>query len=133
MAEFGFIKLPKEFCTGSSIMPQKLNPDVLELVRARYHDVMSEEFKIKSMLANLISGYNRDVQLTKGALIYVVDVTLASLSIMAKFIASLKIDSEACRRAMTDELHAVERANELVKDGTPFRQAYRRIAKEYNK
>jgi argininosuccinate lyase len=133
MAEFGFIKLPKEFCTGSSIMPQKLNPDVLELVRARYHDVMSEEFKIKSMLANLISGYNRDVQLTKGALIYAVDVTLASLSIVAKLMASLKIDSEACRRAMTDELHAVERANELVKDGTPFRQAYRRIAKEYNK
>lgn len=133
MAEFGFIKLPKEFCTGSSIMPQKANPDVLELVRAKYHFVLSEEFGAKSMIANLISGYNRDVQLTKRALITSVDTTLASLSVMAKLIAELDVDSEACSKAMTDELHAAERANALVNEGVPFRQAYRRIAEEYNK
>ncbi|HLC65626.1 MAG TPA: argininosuccinate lyase, partial [Candidatus Nanoarchaeia archaeon] len=65
MSEFGYISLPKEFCTGSSIMPQKKNPDVLELIRAKYYVVLGEEFKVKSMIGNLPSGYNRDSQLTK--------------------------------------------------------------------
>jgi len=131
MSEFGFVTLPKEFCTGSSIMPQKINPDVLELVRAKYHAVMADEFKVKSMIGNLISGYNRDVQLTKGALIDSVKTTLSSLSIMTKIVNGMSVNHEACKRAMTSELYATEKVYELVKDGMPFRQAYQKVAKGY--
>ena len=81
--EFGFVTLPGAFCTGSSIMPQKKNPDVLELVRGKYHVVLGEEFKALSLAGNLISGYNRDAQLAKGPLFACLDITLASLNIMA--------------------------------------------------
>jgi len=131
MSEFGFVTLPKEFCTGSSIMPQKINPDVLELVRAKYHAVMADEFKVKSMIGNLISGYNRDVQLTKGALIDSVKTTLSSLSIMTKIVNGMSVNHEACKKAMTSELYATEKVYELVKDGMPFRQAYQKVAKGY--
>ncbi len=133
MDELGFIKLPKEFCTGSSIMPHKVNPDVLELVRAKYHAVLAEEFKVKSMLGNLISGYNRDVQLTKMSLIQSNQITLESLSIMAKLVKGFEVDADACRSAMTSELYATERAHSLAKEGVPFRQAYRQIAGKHMK
>jgi argininosuccinate lyase len=131
MSEFNFVSLPKQFCTGSSIMPQKINRDVLELVRAKYHVVIAEEFKIKSMIANLISGYNRDVQLTKKALIDSIRTTLSSLSIMSKVVGKMEVNREACKKAMTSELFATEKANKLVKEGIPFRQAYQKIAEEY--
>jgi argininosuccinate lyase len=65
MPELGFVRLPVELCTGSSIMPQKRNPDLLELVRANYHVVLAEEFKVKSLIGNLMTGYQRDLGLTK--------------------------------------------------------------------
>jgi argininosuccinate lyase len=61
ISDFGYFDLPKEYCTGSSIMPQKKNPDVLELIRAKYHVVVANELQIKNVSANLISGYNRDI------------------------------------------------------------------------
>ena len=131
MSEFGFVTIPNEFCTGSSIMPQKVNQDVLELVRAKYHAVLAEEFKVKSMIANLTSGYNRDVQLTKKALIDSVRITLSSLSVMAKIVGGMDVNPDACKKAMTEELFATEKVYKLVKEGMPFRQAYQKIAKEY--
>jgi len=65
MHEFGYFELPKEFCTGSSIMPQKKNPDVLELLRAKSKVVESLYFQVTGIVQNLQSGYNRDFQLTK--------------------------------------------------------------------
>ena len=65
MKEFGFISLPAEFCTGSSIMPQKKNPDVLELVRAKYHFVLGEEFKIKSRFRLVILQVSTSKRMTK--------------------------------------------------------------------
>jgi argininosuccinate lyase len=131
MQEFSYVELPVEFCTGSSIMPQKKNPDVIELIRAKYHVVLGEEFKVKSMIGNLISGYNRDMQLTKEPLMNSLDILKDSLSIMALIITELKINKENCEKAMAKELYATEEAYKLVKKGIPFRDAYKEIGKKF--
>ena len=133
MSEFGYISLPKEFCTGSSIMPQKKNPDVLELIRAKYYVVLGEEFKVKSMIGNLPSGYNRDSQLTKEPLINSIEITKSCLKMMALVLSRLKINEENCSKAMTPELYATEEAYRLVKKGVPFREAYRKIGEKFSK
>ena len=131
MPEFGFVTLPREFCTGSSIMPQKRNPDVLELVRGHYHVVVAEEFKIRSLLGNLMTGYQRDLGLTKEPVFKALDTTTACLRIMTRVIEVLDVDAAACVAAMSDEMYATEEAYRLVMEGVPFRDAYRRIADKY--
>jgi len=131
MQEFGYVTLPAEFCTGSSIMPQKKNPDVIELVRAKYHVVLGEEFKVKSLIGNLNSGYNRDMQLTKEPLFNSVDITKSSIAIMAKIISKMQINEEKCKKAMTNELYATEEAYKLVQKGMPFREAYKEVGKRF--
>jgi argininosuccinate lyase len=126
--EFGYVTLPARVTTGSSIMPQKRNPDVLELIRARLHVVMGEEHKVKTMTASLISGYNRDVQLTKGPLFAGVGTTLDCLQAMQEVLDGLEIQETVCTRGLTDEVFATERAMQLVAGGMPFRDAYRLIA-----
>ncbi|MCK5040152.1 MAG: argininosuccinate lyase [Candidatus Aenigmarchaeota archaeon] len=133
MKEFGFVEFPDEFCTGSSIMPQKKNPDVLELIRAKYHVVLGEEFKTKSLMGNLISGYNRDIQLTKESLINSVEITQSCLEMMILFLKGIKVNKENCQKAMSKELYATEEAYELVKKGVSFRDAYREIGEKYGK
>jgi len=129
MPEFGFVTLPDAFCTGSSIMPQKKNPDVLELVRGKYHVVLGEEFKALSLAGNLISGYNRDAQLAKGPLFACLDAALASLAIMATVTAGLRFNKERC--VLAPELFATEEAYKLVRQGVPFRDAYRQVAEKF--
>ena len=126
--EYGFVDLPARICTGSSIMPQKKNPDVLELIRAKYHVVVAEETKVRSIIGNLPSGYNRDVQLTKEPLFTAIDTTAACLEIMKLILDELHIDKEACAKALTEEIYATEKAYQLVAKGIPFRQAYRHTA-----
>jgi argininosuccinate lyase len=130
MPELGYFELPEELCTGSSIMPQKRNPDVLELVRARYHLVVAFEFQVKNTVANLLSGYNRDLQLTKGPTMRGLEVTQATLSVMALVFDRLEVNADRCRAGLTDEVYATERVYELVRKGVPFREAYRRISGE---
>ena len=130
MGEFGFFSLPREICTGSSIMPQKLNPDALEILRARYHEVLANEFLIRSLTANLMSGYHRDFQRTKRPLIDSFKVTEASLRIIIHVVEKLEVNRDACEVACTDELYATERVHLLVKQGLPFRDAYRQVAAE---
>ncbi|MBI4350827.1 MAG: argininosuccinate lyase [Elusimicrobia bacterium] len=129
MPEFGFVKLPDAFCTGSSIMPQKKNPDVLELVRGKYHIALGEEFKLKSLAGNLISGYNRDIQLAKGPLFACLDAALAALGIMSVVVEGLRFDEKNC--ALSEELFATEEVYRLVAKGLPFRDAYRKVAEKY--
>ncbi len=131
MTEFGFLRLPTHLCTGSSIMPQKKNADVLELVRGQYHVVAAEEFKVKNLIGNLMTGYQRDLGLTKEPLFRGFDTTLACLQIMTRAVGEVEVDAEACRAAMSEDLYATEEAYRLVKDGMPFREAYRRIGKQY--
>jgi len=130
--DLGFFVLPDAFCTGSSIMPQKKNPDVLELVRARYHEVISNEIQLKSTTANLISGYHRDLQMTKKPVFESLDSTMDCLDIITLVLQNLKIDKENCKKALTEEVYATEKVYELVKKGMPFREAYQKIAKKYD-
>ncbi|MFH1770288.1 MAG: argininosuccinate lyase [archaeon] len=131
MPEFGFVSLPKELCTGSSIMPQKKNPDVLELIRAKYYVVLGEEFKVKSIIGNLISGYNRDFQETKEPIIKSLEITKSSLELMILMIKGLKINKKNCEEGVTKDLYATEEAYKLVKKGMPFREAYKQIGKKF--
>ena len=131
MPEFGYFELPKEFCTGSSIMPQKKNPDVFELIRAKYHVVVSYEFQIKNMCANLISGYHRDFQLTKEPTIKGLEITKASLLIMNLILKGLKVNKDSCSKALTKEVYATEEVYKLVKKGVSFREAYKIIGAKY--
>lgn len=133
MTEFGYIELPTEFCTGSSIMPQKKNTDVLELIRAKYHVVLGEEFKVKSMIGNLMSGYNRDLQLTKEPLFNSIDTTKDCIKMITLVLSDLKFNESKCKQAMTAELFATEETYKLVKQGKSFREAYKEIGKKYAK
>ena len=130
MPEFGYVVLPERFCTGSSIMPQKKNPDALELVRAKYHVVCAEEAKLKSLVSNLMSGYHRDLQLIKGPLFRAFDTTAACLEIMSLVVPGIAVDEARCRAAMTEDLYATEEAYKLVRSGVPFRDAYRSVKSE---
>lgn len=131
MPEFGYFELAEEHCTGSSIMPHKKNPDVMELVRAKYHQVLAYEFQTKSLIANLISGYNRDLQLTKEPVMKGFEITKSCLAIMAPVIEKLEVSEEHCKKAMTEELYTVKAAHELVKKGIPFRKAYAEISQQF--
>jgi argininosuccinate lyase len=133
MDNFELFSLPKELTTGSSIMPQKQNPDVLELVRAKYHLVLSDEIKLKTLTANLISGYNRDLQLTKEPVMNSLEITEDSLNIMTFLFENLKVNQEKCKEAMTKELFATEKAYKLVSEGIPFRDAYRIVGEKFSK
>jgi argininosuccinate lyase len=125
--EFGFIELPEAFTTGSSIMPQKRNPDVFELIRGRSataHACLSEALGV---CAKLPSGYNRDLQLLKFPLFRGIDLALETLAILPPAIAALQFRRAALKP--DPALHAAEEANRLaVREGIPFREAYRRVA-----
>lgn len=131
MPEFGYFVIPRKFTTGSSMMPHKRNPDALELLRASYHVVSSCEFQIKGTISDLISGYNRDFQLTKEPIMKSIETTEASLEVACTLVDGIKVDRDACRKAMTEELFATQQAYLLVKKGIPFRDAYKKVSKRY--
>jgi argininosuccinate lyase len=127
--EFGFIELDAAFTTGSSIMPQKRNPDVFELIRGRAATVEACLSEVLGLCAKLPSGYQRDLQLLKAPLFRGIDVALATLAILPSAIDAIKFRPDNIR--LDASIHAAEKANKLVVDeGIPFREAYRRIAKE---
>jgi argininosuccinate lyase len=124
MGEFNFFSLPDEFCTGSSIMPQKKNYDLLELIRSSSSQVHSLIYCVDMTGSKLISGYNRDYQLTKGPLMESFSITSRCLEIMELIFKNLKVNKEAMNKAIKHEIFATDKAYELVKHGTPFREAY---------
>ena len=131
MPEFGYFQIPSEFQTGSSIMPHKKNPDVLELVRAKYNQIVSYEFLVKSITTNLISGYNRDLQLTKPPMINGFEIVKDTIEIMIMVIGQVEVDKNKCKNAMTKELFATEEVFNILKNDIPFRDAYKQISKKY--
>ncbi len=132
MPEFGYYELPDEFTTGSSMMPNKKNPDVLEMLRAKYHIVVSLEGQVKGIASSLPTGYNRDMQLTKGPLIKGFEITEQSLKAAALLFRNLKVNREMCKKAMTEDIYATEKAYKLVEKGVPFRDAYKEVSKEFS-
>lgn len=129
MKEFGYFSLPESFCTGSSIMPQKNNPDILELLRGSYHIMLGYEAQVKSLSSNLISGYNRDIQLSKEPVMKGLKLAVDCLSVNISLLSNLKVNKLKCSEAMTEELYATAKVYDLVKNGVPFRQAYKEVAK----
>ncbi len=128
--EFGFVALPDAFCTGSSIMPQKKNPDVLELVRASYHRLLAEMNVLLTLPANLPSGYHRDLQLTKEAVMRSFLLSRDVADAMDRLLPEVSFSTQTMKEATTAELFATHRALEKVLAGVPFRDAYREAAKE---
>jgi argininosuccinate lyase len=125
--EFGFITLPEAFTTGSSIMPQKRNPDLFELIRARSATAQASLVEALALCAKLPSGYQRDLQLLKAPLFRAIDQAFATLDILPPAIAALEFHPEAIR--LDPAIHAAEEANRLaLTEGIPFREAYRRVA-----
>ncbi len=130
--EFGFVDLPDAFTTGSSIMPQKRNPDVFELVRGRTATAQACLAEVLGITAKLPSGYQRDLQLIKAPLFRSLDICHESLDIMAAAIPGVRFMPERIR--MDDDIHAAAEANELVvKEGIPFREAYRKVGARHAK
>ncbi len=130
--EFGFVELPDDFTTGSSIMPQKRNPDVFELVRGRTATAQACLFEVLGVTAKLPSGYHRDLQLIKAPLFRSIDLCGESLRIMAAAVPQIRFRPEHIR--MDADIHAAEQANALVaSEGIPFREAYRKIAQRLGK
>jgi argininosuccinate lyase len=128
--EFAFVVLPEAFTTGSSIMPQKRNPDVFELIRGRGATAQACLHEALSVCAKLPSGYHRDLQLLKSPLFRGIDLATATLAILPAAIAALAFRPAAIK--LDPAIHAAEEANRLVvSEGIAFREAYRRIAAKF--
>lgn len=126
-AEFGFVQLPAEYTTGSSIMPNKRNPDVVELMRASHAGVAAARTEIEQLLS-LPSGYQRDLQFSKGALVRGFANGLAALALLPDLLARMQWNAAAMRAAIEPSMYATDVAIEQAAAGVPFREAYRRAA-----
>jgi len=129
--EIGYFNLDPSMVTGSSIMPHKQNPDVLELIRASYHQVAGYEYQLKMIPGNLISGYHRDLQYTKEPLMKGLKTCRDVLEASQVVLKGLTINADKLNAAMTPELLSVQKVMDLVNAGMPFRDAYRTISIMY--
>ncbi len=128
--EFGFLKLPDAFTTGSSIMPQKKNPDVVELARGRCRELRGAANLVEQLASGLPSSYHRDLQLLKRPVILGLRQAEELFSVLARLVPALKVNAEATTAACTDELYAAHQAYVYVQGGMPFREAYRKVAQQ---
>ncbi len=126
--EFHFLKLPAAFTTGSSIMPQKRNPDVVELSRAKCRELRGWASMVEQLATGLPSNYHRDFQLLKAPLFAGVACASELLTVLAQLVPALDVDATAASAACGDELYAAHHAFELVQQGLTFRDAYRQVA-----
>jgi argininosuccinate lyase len=125
--EFSYVSLPDAFTTGSSIMPQKRNPDIFELMRGRSAVAQAALNEVLSITQKLTSGYHRDLQLIKLPLFRAIDSCLQTLAILPSALNGVRFLQENIR--LDPSIHAAAAANALVaKEGIPFREAYRRVA-----
>ena len=126
-AEFGFVALPAQYTTGSSIMPNKRNPDVIELMRATHASVAAARTEIEQLLS-LPSGYHRDLQASKGAIFHGFGRGLGALELLPALLANLEWREDRLRAAIDSGMYATDVAVEAAIAGVPFREAYRAAA-----
>ncbi|MCX6786192.1 MAG: argininosuccinate lyase [Candidatus Komeilibacteria bacterium] len=131
--EFNFFDLPWKFTTGSSIMPQKRNPDVFEIMRSNVNVIVGLQTQVKDICKNLISGYNRDTQLTKEPLIKGLGITRRSLEVAVLVMAGITPKKQVLLKSLTPEMFANNEANRLVMQGVPFRDAYQQVKENLHK
>ncbi len=127
LPEFGYFSLPRELCTGSSIMPQKKNPDGLELTRARAAAIGGWAVQVKSIVRALPSGYNRDFQETKEPFMRGLKTALSLVRIMDLTVRRLEVNAKKLAEAFTPDIFAADAAYDLVREGKTFRDAYREV------
>jgi argininosuccinate lyase len=127
MPEFAYFTLPRAYCTGSSIMPQKYNPDVLELVRSKTAQVLGLATAALSVLHAMPGGYNRDLQDCKGLYMKGLSVTRTTLRILAKFVRGLGVDEAKLRAGFIPGVFATDVALRKVAAGVPWREAYHQV------
>jgi len=128
-AEFGFVSLPAQYTTGSSIMPNKRNPDLVELMRATYASIAAARTELEQLLS-LPSGYHRDLQFTKGALVHAFGRGLGALALLPNLLRGLQWKPERLAQAFDEGMYATDKAVELAVAGLPFREAYKLAAAE---
>ncbi len=133
LPEIGYFSLPAELCTGSSIMPQKRNPDGLELIRSRSALVTAASVQIKSVIRSLPSGYNRDFQDTKEPLFSAAKATLLSVRVMTLTIEKLVVNEEALLKGFSPEIFATDEVLKRVEEGLPFREIYLEVGQSLDK
>ena len=133
LPEFGYFSLPRELCTGSSIMPQKKNPDGLELARSRTSLIGSCSMRVKSIIRALPSGYNRDFQDTKEPFIEGFRSALELVMITDEMIQGLEVHPDNLIAACTPELYATDRVMEKVLSGGNFRDSYKAVGLNLDK
>ena len=126
--ELGYLRLATAVTTGSSIMPQKRNPDVLELVRAGAARLRSRHGEIAAICGPLTSGYHRDLQLTKEPFLDGMRAARELVAAVQPVLATLTVDAERCRQAMRPTIAATDAVYRRVAQGEPFRAAYREVA-----
>ena len=124
---FGFIRLPDEFTTGSSIMPHKKNPDVFELTRAKCNRLQSLPGQITLILNNLPSGYFRDMQLIKEAFLPAFDELCSILNMVERMISQIIVVDGVANDERYKYMFSVEEVNRLTREGMPFRDAYKKV------
>lgn len=124
---FGFIKLPDEYTTGSSIMPHKKNPDVFELSRAKCNRLQALPTEITLITNNLPSGYFRDMQLIKEVFLPSFDELNNCISMIGRMIGAIKVNEEVINDDKYTYIFSVEEVNRLVLEGMPFRDAYKKV------
>jgi argininosuccinate lyase len=128
--EYGFIRLPDAFTTGSSIMPQKRNPDVVELSRARCRELRGLAALLAHLAGGLPSSYHRDHQALKAPFLELLAKGEELFNVFARLLPGLEVRREACAAACSKELHAAQEASRLAAGGMPFRDAYRVVAEQ---
>ncbi len=128
--DYGFFTLPKEYTTGSSIMPHKKNPDVFELLRARFNHATTLPAQILSVISNLSTGYHRDLQLLKEILFPALQTSISCLDMIIDVIPKIEVKDDLLDQDKYQSIYSVEKVNEYVMSGLPFREAYRKVAEE---
>lgn len=127
-SEFRFVDFPDEYVTGSSIMPQKRNPDVFELIRARSNVLQSLPYQVAILTTNLPSGYNRDLQLLKQLIFDAFRELRECIEIMLLMLNNLKVRKNITENPLYNTIFSTEEVNRLVRQGIPFRDAYKAVA-----
>jgi len=127
---FGFIELPSELTTGSSIMPHKKNPDVAELLRGKANKLKALPVQMHLLTSNLPSGYHREFQLTKELLMPAIEEILDLISMTSYLVSNMQVKKDLLQDAKYDLLFSVEEVNKLVVSGIPFREAYQIVGKK---
>ncbi|MEM9142269.1 MAG: argininosuccinate lyase [Bacteroidota bacterium] len=127
---FDFISFPDELTTGSSIMPHKKNPDVFELVRAKCNKLQAVPNQLTLVINNLPSGYHRDLQLVKEIIVPAIQDMKACLEILTFSLKEIRVNPNILEDAKYDYLFSVDTLNELVQQGMPFRDAYKKMGQE---